>query len=193
MITDRDKEILRWIENYRAITVVQATYIFFKGNYEGCRRRLKQLEEMEILKSYVSKLTKEKVYYQEKKLKDHDLLIYDFVKEVYKKGGQLRKLKLQPRFLKDMIRPDAFVEFVWNNSLYFILLEIDLNHFTDTMKMLLYDKLYKENTLQNECYGTFPIVVIARPNLNSVRYNSSQFDAIYTTLDFKNLDNFLFL
>lgn len=192
MLTQRDKDVLKWIENYKAISVPQATQLFFNNLYDSCRKRLKVLEDMEVLKSYKSKLTNEKVYYTEKKLKDHDLLVYDFIKEVKKAGGEIRKIQLQPRYLKQLIRPDAYIEFTLDNNLYFIILEVDYTHYTNMLKMQLYEKLYKQDTLQKQCYGTFPIILIARPTKNDLRYNSSNFDVIYTDLRFRNLGRLLF-
>lgn len=192
MLTNRDRQVLKWIEDYKAISVPQATELFFNGTYESCRRRLKQLEDMELLKSYISQFSREKIYYQEKKLKDHELLVYDFLKVVKKRGGEIRQIKLQPQYLKRLIRPDAYIEFTLENNLYFIILEVDYTHYTSNIKMQLYEKLYKEGTLQKQCYGTFPIVIISRPSLNDVRYNSSNFDVIYTDLYYNNLQSFLF-
>ncbi|NFN09382.1 hypothetical protein [Clostridium botulinum] len=192
MLTERDRQVLKWIEDYKAISVPQATELFFNGTYESCRRRLKQLEDMELLKSYISQFSREKIYYQEKKLKDHDLLVYDFLKVVKKRGGEIRPIKLQPQYLKGLIRPDAYIEFTLENNLYFIILEVDYTHYTSNIKMQLYEKLYREGTLQKTCYGTFPIVIISRPTLNDVRYNSSNFDVIYTDLHYNNLHSFLF-
>ncbi|OSA98082.1 UNVERIFIED_ORG: hypothetical protein B2H98_05150 [Clostridium botulinum] len=192
MLTERDRQVLKWIEDYKAISVTQATELLFNGTYESCRRRLKQLEDMELLKSYISQFSREKIYYQEKKLKDHELLVYDFLKVVKKKGGEIRQIKLQPQYLKGLIRPDAYIEFTLENNLYFIILEVDYTHYTSNIKMQLYEKLYREGTLQKQCYGTFPIVIISRPTLNDVRYNSSNFDVIYTDLHYNNLHTFLF-
>ncbi|KFX54662.1 hypothetical protein HYH39_00065 [Clostridium botulinum] len=192
MLTERDRQVLRWIETYKAISVTQATELFFNGTYESCRRRLKQLEDMELLKSYISQFSREKIYYQEKKLKDHELLVYDFLKVIKKEGAEIKTIKIQPQYLKGLIRPDAYIEFVYKNSLYFIILEVDYTHYTSNIKMQLYEKLYREGTLQKQCYGTFPIVIISRPSLNDVRYNSSNFDVIYTDLYYNNLQSFLF-
>lgn len=193
MLTERDKTILTWIEKHKAISVNQCTEIFFNHNYEGCRRRLKQLESMELLKSYVSKFKNEKIYYQEKKLRDHDLLIYDFIKVICKNEGcYFLDMKTQPYYLKGLIRPDAFITFRKNNTVYFILLEVDYTHFTNNIKMQLYEKLCKSGQVQEECMGEFPIVIISRPSLSDVRYNSSNFKVIYTDLSYSNIDNFLF-
>lgn len=190
MLTNRDKKVLRWIEDYKAISISQANVLFFNC-YESCRRRLKQLEENKLLKSYTSTVTKEKIYYQNKKLSEHDILIFDFIKVIKQEGAIVRKLELQPRYLKDTIRPDAYVEFQLNKNVYFVLLEIDYTHYTDMIKMQLYEKLYREGSLQKRCYGTFPIIIVARP-IEKLRYNSFNFDLIYTDFKFKNLKELLF-
>ena len=191
MLTQRDSRILGFIRDYNAITVNQAAAIYFNNCYEGARRRLKQLENNNVLKSYKTFWSNEKVYYTNKKLKDHELIRLDFIKEIYKRGGKIKTFELQPRLLNDNIRPDAYIEFIYENNLYFILLEVDYTHKTDNIKMQLYERLYKEEYYQKRCYGTFPIVLIARSD-NSIRYNSKNFDVIYTDLKYSNLDQFLF-
>jgi len=193
MLTSRDKEVLTWVENYKAISVPQCTELYFNRNYEGCRRRLKQLEDMGLLHSYISQLTREKIYYQDKKLRDHDLLVYDFLKQIKKHDGEIIDFKLQPRYIMGLIRPDAFVKFKYHNNVYFTLLEVDYTHYTSNLKMQLYEKLFKSGQLQEECYGQFPIVIISRPSLGDVRYNSSHFELVYTELTYTSLNYFLFL
>ena len=53
MLTERDRKILNFIENYKSISINQTANIFFNTSYEGARRRLKQLEEMKYIKSYI--------------------------------------------------------------------------------------------------------------------------------------------
>lgn len=192
MLTNRDREVLRWLEDYKAITVCQATQMFFKGCYEGCRRRLKELEEYGVLKSYKTRLTDEKVYYIEDKLSDHDILRYNFLKEIKRLGGNILNLDTKPSYLKDKIRPDAYVEFEYQGEVYFILLEVDLTHYTSPLKMKKYEELYKSGELQSKCYGTFPIIIISRATKNDVRYNSRNFKVIYTDFGYKTLSRFLF-
>lgn len=190
MLTNRDREILTWIQDYKSITLSQCTYLFFNGNYEGCRRRLKQLESMELLRSISNTLLKTKVYYQEKLLNDHSLFIYEFLKIIKINGGEIIKFEVQPQYLNKQIRPDGFVIFSYNNNVYFIILEVDLTHYTSNSKMKKYEELYKTGELQKQCYGTFPIVVIARPT-SGIRYNSNNFNVIYLDLFFNNLNNLL--
>lgn len=192
MLTERDGKIMSWLREYKAITVNQATHIFFSGCYEGCRRRLKQLSDNNILKSYNLYEMKDKIYYLEKRIKYHDIVVRDLIKEICKRGGEIWRFKTNPYYMNGDIIPDAFIEFKLNNNLYFILLEVDATHFTSAEKMQRYEKLYKTMELQNQCYGVFPLLLIARPTLNDVRYNSKNFDVIYTDMKYSNLDKFLF-
>ncbi|GKX65663.1 hypothetical protein [Inconstantimicrobium mannanitabidum] len=194
MLTERDTKVLKWIEDNKVITIEEARYMFFEGNYKVCWRRLDQLEQMEILKSYKNKYDGKKVYYQDKKISSHDLFIHYFLGEIYKRGGELLQIKYQPRYLNDLIRPDSFLAFKWNNRVFLILLEVDYTHFTDTSKFILYEKMFKEDSLGTiKKFGTFPKLLIVRPNLNTTRYSSKNFEVIYTTLNYKNLDEFLFI
>ncbi len=192
MLTQRDREVLTWIQDYKAISVAQCSELFYKGNYEGCRRRLKQLEDMELLKSYITRYSKEKVYYQDKKMSEHDLNVYNFLKVIKKNGGNIISIQNQPRYMNDTIRPDAFIIFSYQNNVYFILLEVDLTHYTSNSKMQRYEELYKNGELQIQCYGTFPIVIIARPTMDGIRYNSSNFNVVYLDLYYSNIINLLF-
>jgi hypothetical protein len=54
----------------------------------------------------------------------------------------------------------------------------------------LYEKLYKERDSYSEFLGTFPIIVIARPT-KGIRYNSLNFELVYTDLAYSNLNNLL--
>lgn len=191
MITDRDKEIIKWIEEYKAITLRQSTELFFKGNYKGASRRMAQLEEMGVLKSYISKAKKEKVYYQERKVNDHRLYIYDYLKELKRLRCDLIDIKIEPEYLKGLIRPDAYVLFRYEDYKYITLLEVDYTHYTSNIKMnTLYEKLYSERENYKDFFGTFPIVVIAR-STKGIRYNSGNFEVIYTDLSYSNLEGLL--
>lgn len=191
MITDRDKEVLKWIEGYKAITLRQATELFFKGNYKGASRRMVQLEDMGVLKSYISKAKKEKVYYQEKEVNDHRLYIYDYLKELKRLGCKLIDVKIEPIYLDGLIRPDAYVLFRYEDYKYITLLEVDYTHYTDNIKMnTLYEKLYSERGNYKEFFGTFPMIVISRPS-KGIRYNSSNFEVIYTDLSYSKLEQLL--
>ncbi|MFR4581615.1 hypothetical protein [Clostridium cadaveris] len=190
MLIKKDREILRHIELYKAISINQAAKITNRP-YESVRRRLKQLEEQKILKSYINTLTKEKVYYIEDKVSAHRLYVMDFYAELIKNGAKITKFKLEPRYLNDLVRADAFIEFQYQDNLYFIILEVDLNHFTSNSKMQLYEKLCRERTLQEKCYGVFPTIVILKNNID-ITYKSKNFEVIYLDFTLNNFNSKIF-
>lgn len=192
MITKRDKEVLIWIEKYGAITINQAKILFFNGNYDNARRRLRVLEEQEVLNSYILKETKEKVYFTEGKKKSyHDILILNYAVKLKELGCRLVVINIKPRYLKGSLVPDAFVSFAYNNDLYITLLEVDYKHYTEYLKFTsLYERLYRSKEDYLEFQGTFPIVVVANMN-KSIRYNSQNFNMMWTDLAYSNLQELL--
>ena len=195
-LQSRDRQVLRFLEEHRAITTQQAINIFFKKDISAYRR-LNQLEEAGILESYTK--GKNKVYKlsgETKELSEHDLLIYDFYSWIYSKGGEVIEFKKNPHYFKSMLIPDAAVKFrlPYEGQVYTIysLVEIDLNHYTDNTKMnVWYEKLYREQVLKSWCGAAeFPFIIIARPT-QGIRYNSNNFNCVYCDLKFTNLDRLL--
>lgn len=186
----RDKQILKFLEENKAVTIYQAYRMFFneaKFGYDRARVRLKQLEEFGLLRSYKNKLTDEKVYYTDDKISSHDLYVNEFYSLLVLYGCTNINIKRQPRFLKDLIRPDALIKFEYKNNLYFILLEVDFTHITSTSKFQLYEKLYKNEELQELCLGVFPLIVVISVDENPIKYESENLDILYLN---DKLDNF---
>lgn len=190
MLTSRDREALTWIENYKALSINQASILFFNNSYEGARRRLKQLEEMQFLKSYIIKESKEKVYYWNKKIGKHDLLILDFIATMKFNQAELLDYKCKPQYLGGKLIPDAFMIFKYKDRVLFILLEVDLHHYTSNIKMQTYEELFKSEEIKSECFGTFPIILISRPT-KGIRYNSKNFHVVYLDLLYNNIESLL--
>ena len=193
MITNRDRNIMIFLEQVKAITIKQASDIFFGGSYESARRRLNQLENVyNKLKSYKMNETDEKVYYLENKITYHDSLVISFIAKIKSLGGEFIQNTLKPKYLNGKIIPDLFSIFKLNGYVYFILLEVDLYHDTPLSKMKLYEELYKSKEIQNENQNQFPIIIISKSLYDSsLRYNSENFNTIYTDKHYNNIDRFL--
>lgn len=194
MLTQRDKMLLSYLENnnIRAITTRQAINIFYNGLDVSAYRRLKQLEQLCILESYM--VGKNKVYKlpEDRDISQHDLYILDFYSWIYAQGGEVLEFKKTPHFFKNLLIPDALIKFkipyegdMWTVC---VLLEIDYKHYTENTKLnCWYEKLWKEQVLKEYCgKAEFPFVVIARPS-PGLRYNSKNFNIIYTDLTFNNI------
>lgn len=187
MLTNRDKEILKFIEEYKSITIRQAKYLFFKKSYEGARRRLAELEKFGLLKSAISKGRSEKVYFSEKMLSDHDLYKADYVVSLKKMGFEILEFNTKPSYFNNQLKPDAFAMCKKEGYRYITFLEVDYTHYTNNVKLnALYEKLAKE-----EFKDTSFILVIARPT-QGIRYSPENYDIVFTDLEFSNLSTYIY-
>lgn len=195
-LQSRDKEILKFLEEHRAITTQQCISIFFKNDISAYRR-LNQLEDAGILEHYM--IGRNKVYKlsgESRQLSCHDTLIYDFYAWIYSKNGVVLDFKKNPHYFKNALIPDALVKFKLpyegQNYLCYALLEIDYTHYSSEEKiMTLYPKLYREQVLKEYCgLAEFPFVIVARQT-KGIILRPKEIDIIYSDLKFTNLDRLL--
>ena len=139
-----DKQILKFIEDFKSITVKQAEIMFYHNN-NNARRRLKELEEQGVLKSYKYNKTALAYTFKEfKEISEHDTIRNDFVSQLVSQGSTINNFKICPRPLNGMIIPDLYIEYTYQNSTYKSYVEVDLTHFTGDSKITLYNKLYQQ-------------------------------------------------
>jgi hypothetical protein len=190
MLSNTDKELMIYLEKYHAITIKQANRHFYKSKYgyDVARKRLKQLEEMEFFKSHLNFTTNEKVYYLDRKVSAHDLYIMDFYSILVSNKCSNIEFTKEPRYLKNMIRPDGFFKFEYNGNIYFILLEVDLTSYTSLNKFQMYEMLYRSGELQEVCYGTFPIIVVMTYSRDIV-YESENFEVVYMNFSLSDFES----
>ena len=188
MITSRDKEILKFIEEYRALTIFQAYRIFFnesKYGYNIARRRLSQLEEIGMLKSCKNKSSNQKVYYMENPVSAHDLFVIDFYSLLVFNHCKNIIFKTQPRYLNGQIRPDAYLKYEYGEEMYFILLEVDFTHFTNLIKFQTYEILLREGEIQKDCFGIFPSIVVMGVE-RDIKYESKNLNIVNLDVNLKD-------
>ena len=195
-LQQRDKDILRFLEEHRGITTQQCISIFFKNDISAYRR-LNQLEDAGILEHYM--IGRNKVYKlsgESRQLSCHDTLIYDFYAWIYSKNGVVLDFKKNPHYFKNQLIPDALVKFKLpyegQNYLCYALLEIDYTHYSSEEKiMTLYPKLYREQVLKEYCgLAEFPFVIVARQT-KGIILRPKEIDVIYSDLKFNNVDRLL--
>lgn len=139
-----DKQILKFIEDFNSITVKQAEIMFYKNN-NNARRRLKELEEQGVLKSYKYNKTALAYTYKEfKEISEHDTIRNDFVSQLVAQGSTINSFKVCPRPLNGMVVPDLYIEYTYKDNIYKSYVEVDLTHFTGDSKITLYNKLYQQ-------------------------------------------------
>lgn len=189
MLTNRDKQLLKFIENYGGISTQQATNIFFDSLRESATRRLNHFEKLKELESYY--IGKNKIYklLGTKEMKEHEKIKLDFYSWIYKNDGEVIEFQLEPKLLNGLLRPDIYTEFKmdYEGEKYLIkaYVEIDLNHYTDVDKIrTLYQKFYNENE------GEW-LLIIARPT-RGLMFSPNDFDVLYTDIHFNNLKHLIF-
>lgn len=194
MIKQRDRDIINFLDNgAKAISIRQASALFFNNSYETARYRLSILEsKYNLLKNYTMKETGEKIYYISKKISYHDSLVISFISYVKSIGGEFIYNKFRPNYMNRKIQADLFSIFKLKGFKYYIILEVDLYHSTPLSKMKIYEELYKSNEIQSQNNGQFPIIIISKALYNTgLKYNSKNFNTIYTDKSFNNVDKFL--
>lgn len=186
MLSKTDKQLMIYLEKYHAITIKQAQRHFYKSEYgyDVAKKRLKQLEDRGLLQSYINVVTNEKIYFTDRKVSAHDLYTFDFYSKLVEHGCENIEFIKEPRFLKGLIKPDAFFTFEYNESLYFILLEVDLTH-TSMSKFQLYEKLFRDKELHERCFNTFPIIVVMGFD-GCLKYESENFEVVYSDFELSN-------
>ncbi|PWX20919.1 hypothetical protein [Clostridium perfringens] len=200
MLRERDYNILRFIEKYKAISLKNACRIFFTGEYKSeeyryrvAARRLQKLENKGILQSYRNSYTDEKIYYTNKKLSPHSVFIQDFWRKLLELDFNVLEFNTNVSLMNGQLKPDAFVLAKYDDILVNYFLEVDLNHYTDKSKLIRYEMFYKSDELTELCGTRKPCLIITRPtHSKDIRLTSKLFDTVYTDLKYTNLERFLF-
>ena len=164
MITDRDRDIINFIQDIGFLTIEQAGKLFFtdsKVSYDLARNRLKKLIKQDLyIKAIRNTETKQLLYVpKESKLKrvsKHDLLVLDYLAELKCLGCEVEAVEVEKDF--GGIIPDAYVRFIFNGYRYHQLLEIELRH--DYVDINRFNKV-KDKILQ-ETNNILPTIVIVQ-------------------------------
>lgn len=149
-----DKDIIKFIENFGAITINQAKCMFYTNNINA-RRSLRRLVDKGVLVEYVhTKKMKEIAFttpYIEKRLSYHEILINDFYAKLIDEGVKILEVNRYPRIFDNEIstkskerRPDLYIRYLHNNKEYNTYLEVDYEHPTGKDKIDDYNKLWNK-------------------------------------------------
>jgi len=134
MITERDRDIINFIDNIGFSTINHIAQLFFtssKVGYDLARRRLKKIKDgANYIKSIKNSETNEIVYLpydsNKKRISKHDLMVIDYLCNLKKVGCDIETVELEKQY-NDII-PDAYVTVLFDGCRYYQLLEIELRH-----------------------------------------------------------------
>jgi replication initiation and membrane attachment protein DnaB len=176
MLTQRDRQILRFVEDFGGITIWQSARMFFresKRSYDLSRKRLKILHDMGLLKSITNKLTDEKIYCVDKKISPHTSYLLDVYSTLIYNGAKILSFQKEPKWLDGQFRSDGFFLIEYNGVKRIICVEIDVTSATNIDK---YEAIFENNEFQKK-YGVFPLIVIIDENPSPTYSNN--FDVVY--------------
>lgn len=138
MITNRDKRIIKFIEEYGSITINQCSKMFFRNNkerYDQARKRLQVIHKAGHLKKYRRDPRSEAIYYIEKRLKVHDLKLLDVLGELNEFRVHLCTKEKQIVIGENKYILDGAVVLDIDSTLIPVLIEIDYTHYTSMEKI----------------------------------------------------------
>lgn len=149
MLTERDREVISFVEKFKIVKTSQIEQMFFKSK-PTCQRRLKMLADDEYLHRERGRVSLEYAYYYEKRPRyaDHALKLVDFY--IAMKPYEIRRFDIEPRY--DKVIPDAYMEAVCERKIFAFFIEVHLSN--QGFDIAKYERL--KLTWQ----GTFPRVLI---------------------------------
>lgn len=179
MITDRDREIINFIDKIGFSTINHIADLFFNGNnfsYDLARRRLKKIRDngnylRSVYCSEINKLIYIPINSKKISVKIHDIKLVDYLIKLKKLGCNIKEFEMFPKF--NNVIPDMFVRFEFDGYEYYQIVEIQLRH--DNVDV---NRLSKEENIRrilDRCGNTLPTLVI----IQDTRYDYSNLDTPY--------------
>ena len=179
MITDRDREIINFIDKIGFSTINHIADLFFKDNnfsYDLARRRLKKIRDngnylRSVYCSEVNKLIYTPIDSKKISIKVHDIKLVDYLIKLKKLGCILKEFEMFPKFYS--VIPDMFVRFEFDGYEYYQLVELQLRH-----ENVDVNRLSKEDNIKSiltRCDNTLPTLVV----IQDTRYDYSNLDTPY--------------
>lgn len=195
LLMPRDKQILKFIEDYGSITIKQCAKIFFTNNnmaYDQARKRLAILFKNKFLKRYRQDMRSETIYYSDNKLSFHDLKVLDIYAYIISVGADVTYFKQEytiPCGDKDY-RADGLIQCIYEDFFYPILIECDYTHYTSEKKLMdIYKSGYFQDKYRDKDENMFPFVIIMRPVIPSIDTSLLPYNVLYTNYELLDISN----
>lgn len=185
-LSPKEKIIYNFIDKYGAITISQASKIFYRNceksdvAYKSASKALRSILKKGAIKEEINKQLKEKMYFIKRGKSEHDINIINAYIEILELGADILEFKTEHHLLEGKLRPDGFIAFKLNSKQYKAYIECDMSHYTNQDKMRLYEKLE----------GNFFIIIGKK---DEVMCNSKKIKIIHCNENFEDLKDKLLL
>ncbi|MFI3211128.1 MAG: hypothetical protein R3Y64_08815 [Peptostreptococcaceae bacterium] len=186
ILTDRDKQIIQFLKDFKVADTNTLANIFFNGSARPTQRRLKHLTEHGYIKNFQENINLHKIHYVNKKpiqIK-HNLILSSFITELKKLDIEIIKYKVPYKF-KNIIA-DMFICFKYRNSTYIYFVEVENTKKFDLDKYL---KLFDSGEYKEVFPVMPPILVISN---KTVPKEINKLTIVDVKTDFSNIENFIF-
>lgn len=193
MISKKDKEILKFINTHKSITINQCAKCIFTSNKwakDQARKQLRQLYKEGLIARFQGSRTSEVVYYTLQRLSIHDLKLLDVLAEFISLGATINSFQKEYRVYttkdKKKYRDiDAVFELSYDDFKTVVMVEIDYSHYTSINKL---QDIYKSNHFQ-ELYGqdVFPLIILVRPVAENRLVIENNLLILYVDWELENL------
>lgn len=184
VLTKRDDEIIKFLQEYKCATTSTIAQIFFNNSKRPTTRRLKLLREHNLITSSQEFVCLEQVHYLNKKPKQlkHTIIETNFIAKLYQNNIEI--LKLKKEFKIGFVRCDLLMVCKINNKNFIYFIEVCNTKPFDINK---YIKL-KDSNLWKEYFPVFPsIIVISDKTINITK----ALDIIKIDLNLENFEKLL--
>lgn len=192
MMTDRDRDIIKFIESIGFASIKNISDMFFgdcRYGYDLSRKRLKKIYDCEkYIRKFVNKETNEIIYTpidsKVKNISIHNMKVLEYVCKLKGLGCDISEVEFEPVF--GSIKPDAYIKFKFNGYIYFELLEMELRHdFVDLKRLKKQDVIDSILERTGDVYPKIIIVQDTRKDYN--RDNQSDFEIVQLDCSLKDI------
>jgi hypothetical protein len=201
MITPRDMEIVRHLEQYDFSTLQQIQKIFFRHqqySYHLARKRLLQIQGAGYIKIERDMPTNRNVYiYKKDKMKSastHRLLILDVLAELKYMGVDIEHFEVEKHWIDDKekkgVYSDAFAIFTMEGRRYHYFIEVqlcnnghNLEKYDNLFETKIVQKFYAENGYDKDFYPKRVLLVSDREYSKDILLKHCQVIQLNTKLE----------
>jgi hypothetical protein len=183
LLTERDREIISFIDKIGYATIQNIASMYFSENkfsYDLARKRLKKIKEFEgYIKSFQNSETNETIYVpynsNKKKVSIHDVMVLNYACKLKVIGCTLYNIELEPTFCN--IKPDALVQYTINGYKYHQLVEMQIRH--NLIDLDRYNKQGVMESILSKTNNTLPtLIIIQDTKINYADNNPTPMDIV---------------
>lgn len=189
MITERDRMILKHIDEHGFITLKEACDIAYQSigyGYDYARRRFKKLIEWEMIKVKKSYILGVNIYYIDSAFCNpsyHRVLLYDYYCKLIGSGAEIEVFKKEKEWCDGKVRSDALCIYTFGGSRFYNLVEVNVSR--NKLNLKRFEKMIPEFQQEFNIDIT-PTMVLIDDTKHKV-YDTNEFSIVRVNYDMSNI------